>query len=218
MKSHRLYNNISDSLLQWDEIITMMSEYYQTISNYTFQPHEEEPRKFTCAQPSPESPNKLFKKGLLLENTLVLEDIAGAYPNRIQPLYDTINIKSFAQEKLNTGHNNEVTLYFSFLPEAHTHGIHRDTTDVFIWQQQGEMQIDVYDKQKYSYTLSPGDLIFIPEGMYHNTKPLTPRATLSFAFFRDTDDECNASDEYYQMNNVDTSQYTNPFNSIFNLN
>ena len=218
MKSHQLYDNISNSLLQWDEIITMMGEYYQTISNYTFQPNEEEPRRFTFAQPSPESPNKKFKKGLSLENTLVLEDLSGSYPNRIKPLYDTINISSFAQEKLNSGHNNEVTLYFSFLPEAHTHGIHRDTTDVFIWQQQGQIEIDVYDKQKFSYTLSPGDLIFIPEGMYHNVKPQTARATLSFAFFRDTEDEFYPTEEYYQKNNIDTSQYTNPFNSIFNLN
>jgi ribosomal protein L16 Arg81 hydroxylase len=33
-----------------------------------------------------------------------------------------------------------------------------------------------------SFVLSPGDLLYIPKGMYHNTETLSPRISISFHF------------------------------------
>ena len=71
-------------------------------------------------------------------------------------------------------------LYLSMSSKSQGFGKHNDTTDVWFWQFIGQTTWTVYDTEEVIYTLSPGDMIYVPKGMYHDVKPLSPRAGLSF--------------------------------------
>ena len=71
--------------------------------------------------------------------------------------------------------------YISLSSESETYGRHNDTMDVWCWQMLGFTLWQVEGRnQNFEKILEPGNLIYIPRGMWHNTKPLTPRAGLSF--------------------------------------
>ena len=67
---------------------------------------------------------------------------------------------------------NTAHLYFNISTKAETFGKHKDTMDVYYWQCQGVTHWIVEDK---NVILNPGDLIYIPTGMYHSVTPLSPR-------------------------------------------
>jgi ribosomal protein L16 Arg81 hydroxylase len=46
-------------------------------------------------------------------------------------------------------------------------------TGYTLWQVEGR-------KRNFEKVLEPGELIYVPRGMWHNTSPMTPRAGLSF--------------------------------------
>jgi len=69
-------------------------------------------------------------------------------------------------------------LYLNFAVEKNTFGRHKDNVDVWFWQVQGETKWEFDDKQ---FTLNQGDLIYVPQQVYHNVIPLTPRAGISMS-------------------------------------
>jgi len=80
--------------------------------------------------------------------------------------------------------NNQVFsahIFTSFSSISKTFGLHTDTMDVWCWQIVGETQFTVLGKRdKFEKILTPGELIYVPRGMEHDTKPLGPRALISF--------------------------------------
>jgi mannose-6-phosphate isomerase-like protein (cupin superfamily) len=78
--------------------------------------------------------------------------------------------------------SNHVTahLYFSLTEISQTLGKHVDHESVFFWQCIGTTKWTVYEDDEYNYDLMPGEILYIPKGVYHNTHPVTPRAGISF--------------------------------------
>ena len=72
----------------------------------------------------------------------------------------------------------DVHMYISFSKNADAYQAHHDEVDLLIVQAIGKTSYLVDDGKEY--TLSPGDSIFIPKGVYHTPKILEPRVTLSF--------------------------------------
>lgn len=70
---------------------------------------------------------------------------------------------------------NDMTihLYGSFSHRSETFGMHRDTADVFFIQGMGKTKFDFEFNR--SYNLRMGDCLYIPRGVYHDPKPITPR-------------------------------------------
>ena len=74
-------------------------------------------------------------------------------------------------------------LYISFLSTSHTFGWHSDTTDVFYVQAKGNTVWEVeFESKVTQYILSPGDLIYVPKFIKHNTIPQSPRVGISLGF------------------------------------
>ncbi len=77
-----------------------------------------------------------------------------------------------------TGH-----LYFSLTNKGETFGIHKDTCNVFFCGIIGHTVVNVYGKVADGsfrpYRVGPGDLLFIPKGVFHGTEPMGPRVSLS---------------------------------------
>ena len=69
-------------------------------------------------------------------------------------------------------------IYTSFGSNASTFGRHNDDDDVIIVQSVGKVAYEFDDGN--SFTLNPGDSIFIKRRVYHNPIVLEPRITLSF--------------------------------------
>lgn len=71
--------------------------------------------------------------------------------------------------------------YISLSSQSATYGRHNDVMDVWCWQMTGHTLWQVEGrKQNFEKVLEPGELIYVPRGMWHNTKPMSPRAGLSF--------------------------------------
>lgn len=72
-------------------------------------------------------------------------------------------------------------VYTSFYSGAETFGPHQDTAHVLFFNLIGMVQFEVNDSSgSHKYVMKPGDVIFVPAGLMHDTYPLTPRASLSF--------------------------------------
>jgi len=67
--------------------------------------------------------------------------------------------------------------YINITSKGKTFGEHTDKQDVWYWQCQGITEWTI--EQKQIYTLYPGDLIYVPTGVLHSAKPLTPRIGIS---------------------------------------
>jgi hypothetical protein len=74
-------------------------------------------------------------------------------------------------------------VYLSLFSKSKTFGRHNDDVHVFFWQVYGQTRWIVEGSQKIATTLHPGDIIYIPRGQYHNTKPLGPRFGISFGVY-----------------------------------
>jgi len=75
---------------------------------------------------------------------------------------------------------NIAHLYFNITTKAKTFGKHKDSMDVYFWQCQGVTKWIIEDNNEV--TLNPGDLIFIPKGVYHTVIPLSPRLGVSMSY------------------------------------
>lgn len=201
MLKHKLLPKVTDNLLTWDQTFEIANRYHHH-PNYQIIPA----RKYS-------QHNKPIKNNVTLKDSCILSGMQHSHPTLIQQALETTSLNAINEIKKKEDRELDVTLYFSLFTKANTHGIHRDVTDAYIWQQQGKTKVDVYEDKKYTYVLTPGDIIFIPEGMYHNTTPLTARVSLSFGFFRNntTGLEHLQDPLYYQKNGIDTSGYINPF-------
>ena len=63
-----------------------------------------------------------------------------------------------------------------------TYGKHRDEMDVWIWQVLGSSRWYIEGrKSHFDQIVHPGELIYIPRGLYHNIESITPRVSISFA-------------------------------------
>lgn len=78
--------------------------------------------------------------------------------------------------------NNYISahLYVSLTEISKTFGKHNDDVSVFFWQCIGITRWTVYEDKEYVYDLMPGELLYIPKEVYHNTQPITPRSGVSF--------------------------------------
>jgi cupin superfamily acireductone dioxygenase involved in methionine salvage len=81
--------------------------------------------------------------------------------------------------------NNNISVsaqtMISFTTRSTTYGKHNDEVDVYFLQAIGQTEFSVWeDETQYDYVLNPGDLIHVPKGLYHSTKPLTPRVGISY--------------------------------------
>tara|TARA_B100000131_G_scaffold179836_1_gene173511 strand:+ start:63 stop:521 length:459 start_codon:yes stop_codon:yes gene_type:complete len=72
----------------------------------------------------------------------------------------------------------DVDTYISFCKDSCAHGRHCDDKDVLLVQAIGCMEYK-FDNTN-SYTLNPGDSLFIPRGVFHTPVVHSPRCTLSF--------------------------------------
>jgi ribosomal protein L16 Arg81 hydroxylase len=84
-------------------------------------------------------------------------------------------------KKLNP-HNNYVDahIYISLSKFSKTFGKHEDPMDVYFIQAQGQTEWIITENNiDYTYILNPSDMVYIPQGIFHNPKPLTPRIGLS---------------------------------------
>lgn len=205
MTIHRTFK-IDAPLFSWDEILDMFHLC-----------HKEE-GSITAAM----AYNDKSTKNDRINNTFILNEIEsianGKYKERSQELAQALNIDKYKEKRLSQGFFIDYGIYMSFVPKAKSHGIHRDVADVFHWQQKGKTTFTIYEDREYVYVLNPGDCIYIPAGMYHNTLPQTPRAAISYAFFPgDYDGEW--SEDYFTRKNIVTPYY-NPFpkeSKIFKL-
>jgi ribosomal protein L16 Arg81 hydroxylase len=67
-------------------------------------------------------------------------------------------------------------LYMNVSQHGGSFGRHVDDVDVYFWQCQGSSKWVMDDCE---FILTPGDMIYVPKGIYHNVIPLTPRAGIS---------------------------------------
>jgi len=92
-------------------------------------------------------------------------------------------VHELAQEIANNHNDEPITIhtYISFKEDSKTFGKHKDDIDVYFLNAIGQTQFIVWeDDTEYEYHLEPGDLLYIPAGLYHSTSPITPRVGLSY--------------------------------------
>ena len=86
-------------------------------------------------------------------------------------------IKSFKEGTAYTTH-----LYCNMGNGLETLGRHHDQVDVFFIPLIGELVMKVWNKdsEEYKYNMTPGDVLYIPAGLDHESVASVPRASLSF--------------------------------------
>jgi len=101
-------------------------------------------------------------------------------------LHEIFNIEEvdfILNEIKNNNPNNSYSahVYISLSKESKTFGKHKDESDVWYWQCIGSTQWKIFEFNKtISYTLEPGDIIYVPKGIFHDVIPLSPRVGISF--------------------------------------
>ena len=74
-------------------------------------------------------------------------------------------------------------IYANWIRDGHNYGRHKDTQDVILVQMWNETAYTVEsEKQHTSFTLSPGDALYIRNGVWHTPVILEERATMSFSW------------------------------------
>jgi len=71
-------------------------------------------------------------------------------------------------------------MYMGLTAKSESIGKHHDDCEVIFWQCIGQTEWTVDDNS--TYILSPGDCLYIPKGMMHEVKSLSPRMGISFGF------------------------------------
>lgn len=109
---------------------------------------------------------------------------------------DNINEKNFPgvegkAEKLTYLHHSikapgKCTGYFgavSFTNKELSTGKHSDPIDVIYCQFIGSVDWNIFNEQGFeTFTLNPGDIIYVPKSVEHEVKSISPRAAISFMF------------------------------------
>jgi len=200
MKKHKLLPKVTENLLAWEDVVEILGFYCH---------HDMLHGASTGEKSDPNKCDYFY--------TLSLLDIPIHMPHKVEHVYETLSLVKENKKRLDDNYTPSMALYMSFAPYALSHGIHRDVTDVYHWQQLGTTRWVVYDNGKHTYDLTPGDVLFIPKGMYHDTLPLTPRAGLSLGWLPPK----YKIDEGMKYLQSETTYYDKPddksLHSIFNL-
>lgn len=81
----------------------------------------------------------------------------------------------------NPNYSYSAHAYVSLSKESKTFGKHKDGSDVWYWQCIGSTQWKIFEfNETISYILEPGDIIYVPRGIFHDVIPLSPRVGISF--------------------------------------
>ena len=97
---------------------------------------------------------------------------------KIKSLQDYVHQNFAPHERFCSSH-----IYISLLSNSKTFGRHKDKTDVYFVLALGSMEWVVeYDEGVLSAILRPGDMIYLPKGVYHTPIPLSPRVGISIGF------------------------------------
>ena len=163
--NHKILHN-SNLLVDWKDLFEYIQIYCDDI----------ELHKYTQVVGKGNSCS--YRLRILGENTDVHH-----IQERVNQFFSIFNLENFKQKKEQEETHCLCAIYFSFFPLVESHGNHCDDTDLFHWQQVGQTEWKITENnQTYTYVLNPGDCIFVPEGVYHDVCPLTPRIGLSFGF------------------------------------
>ena len=74
-------------------------------------------------------------------------------------------------------------VYANWKQDGHNYGRHKDSMDVILVQMWNKTAYTVESENQHSsFTLSPGDALYIRHGVYHTPVILGERATMSFSW------------------------------------
>lgn len=98
----------------------------------------------------------------------------GSYIGQFDECYRFMNMRFGIQE---------AHIYANWKMDGHSYGRHNDVMDVILVQMWNKTAYCVEsDNQHTSFTLSPGDALYIKAGVYHTPVILGERATMSFSW------------------------------------
>ena len=123
-----------------------------------------------------------------------LEQVAQVNPQDVIELknlgcvvHDVLSSKMFVQQDfqlyLSDLFRAPVSLhtYISFTSFSEVFPLHTDDVDVFLVGAMGDTEFTVNDPTgARKYILAPGDMVYVPAGMEHGARPLSPRICLSY--------------------------------------
>ena len=93
-------------------------------------------------------------------------------------------VKNFCAEiekiENRSGDNIDAHMYTGLTSMSESIGEHHDVCEVIFWQCIGRTEWTI--NRNDTYVMSPGDCIYIPKGMMHEVKSLSPRMGVSFGF------------------------------------
>lgn len=147
---------------QWDDIIAILNEQYNTPSERV-----EEPGKYET----------------IINNILIHIDFYIRI-NQIWKLPHTETVTAWLSEALqkNIGTQSGMVNFTSF---PHEVPVHNDPRVMIYWQCIGEVEWKIYgDDPKStptSHILKPGDIVIVPTGVFHGVFPSQPRAGITFS-------------------------------------
>jgi mannose-6-phosphate isomerase-like protein (cupin superfamily) len=101
----------------------------------------------------------------------------------IHKIFNIEEVDFILKEIENNNPNNSYSahIYISLSKESKTFGKHKDESDVWYWQCIGSTQWEIFQFNKtISYILEPGDIIYVPKGIFHDVTPLSSRVGISF--------------------------------------
>jgi mannose-6-phosphate isomerase-like protein (cupin superfamily) len=95
-------------------------------------------------------------------------------------------VNRFVQELTNNQKDDQlIWTIFGFVnlsKLSETYGRHNDHMDVWFWQLKGCTQFKVEGRNRdFEKIIEPGELLYIPKGMWHDTRPMGPRVAISMA-------------------------------------
>lgn len=92
-----------------------------------------------------------------------------------------------AIHKLDPLLNKTAHIYTSLSSQTRDGEFHWDRSEVWYWQTIGDVDVEIANSAKEdrtTYRLQPGDVVYLPEGMYHRMISLTPRVGVSMGLDR----------------------------------
>ena len=109
--------------------------------------------------------------------SIVIHQAAAIHP----VVFDFLKEISKSYNSFKKNQNYTALGYISLSALSHTYGRHNDVMDVWCWNILGGTQWKVEGRKRdFEKVLEPGELIYVPRGMWHDTKPIGPRVNISF--------------------------------------
>jgi hypothetical protein len=148
--------------ISWDDVVEKISKEYSNMlvlwNEFEIQPNKINPQnnKFICLNWSNSPPTFLLKRDY--------------YPGSIGEAFESVS-KDCGVQVMHT--------YISFGNDSMSFGNHNDPIDVLLVQAKGTTS---YLCDDVTYTLNPGDSLFLPKDVYHQPIISGPRVTLSFSW------------------------------------